>query len=96
MGSSGPVVRWTTTFAGGNAGASAGGAAAAARNGGLRNGGSGVNINGGNRDGGHAPWRRVSGDFCIDLAKEDTRKQHPVRHMRGAFVTLTLPGVHQY
>ncbi|KAH9379706.1 hypothetical protein HPB48_014423 [Haemaphysalis longicornis] len=54
MGSSGPAVRWTTTFADGNAGA-----AAAARNGGLRNGGSGVNINGGSRDAGHAPWRRV-------------------------------------
>ncbi|XP_077528859.1 GAS2-like protein pickled eggs isoform X1 [Haemaphysalis longicornis] len=74
MGSSGPAVRWTTTFADGNAGA-----AAAARNGGLRNGGSGVNINGGSRDAGHAPWRRVSGDFCIDLAKENAHKQHPVK-----------------
>ncbi|KAL1478116.1 hypothetical protein MTO96_035211 [Rhipicephalus appendiculatus] len=64
MSSGGPIVR--TAFAS-NGG---GGAASAARNG-VRSAGSvrtGHGVSGG---GGYPPWRRVSGDFCLDLARED-------------------------
>lgn len=63
MSSGGPIVR--TAFA-----SNGGGAASAARNG-VRSAGSvrtGHGVSGG---GGYPPWRRVSGDFCLDLARED-------------------------
>ncbi|KAH7938819.1 hypothetical protein HPB52_000762 [Rhipicephalus sanguineus] len=72
MSSGGPIVR--TAFA------SNGGAASAARNG-VRSAGSvrtGHGVSGG---GGYPPWRRVSGDFCLDLAREDRHAADAEEHL---------------
>lgn len=70
MSSGGPIVR--TAYS------SNGGAASAARKG-VRSAGAVRTGHGVSGSGGYPPWRRVSGDFCLDLTREDRHVAETVK-----------------